>query len=82
MKTTIELPDHLLKEAKLAATQEGTTLRSLFTRALERELKQHPNPQQPWMKQFGKLSTLKNENKFVMAEIESEFNRVDEEAWM
>ncbi|MFN0130493.1 MAG: hypothetical protein ACKV19_27855 [Verrucomicrobiales bacterium] len=39
MKTTLELPDHLLAEAKAMALKNRITLKTLFTRALERELR-------------------------------------------
>lgn len=38
MKTTIDLPDDLLIEAKKHAAQARTTLRALVARALRREL--------------------------------------------
>jgi len=38
MRTTIELPDPLLKRAKIAAVERGTTLRELIGTALIREL--------------------------------------------
>ena len=38
MRTTVDLPDDLLKRAKIAAVQRGTSLRELIGRALEREL--------------------------------------------
>ena len=38
MRTTIELPDEILKKAKIRAVEEGISLKQLFTRALEREL--------------------------------------------
>lgn len=38
MRTTIELPDEILKKAKIRAVEEGVSLKQLFTRALEREL--------------------------------------------
>lgn len=38
MKTTIELADGLLRDAKAAAARRGTTLRAVITHALEREL--------------------------------------------
>jgi hypothetical protein len=38
MKTTVELPDALLRRAKIAAAQMDTTLKDIMTRALEREL--------------------------------------------
>lgn len=39
MKTTLELSDDLLMEAKALAARRRTTLKALFTRALERELR-------------------------------------------
>jgi hypothetical protein len=39
MKTTLELPDQLFIEAKAMAARRRTTLKALFTRALERELR-------------------------------------------
>jgi hypothetical protein len=38
MKTTLELPDELLIEAKTAAARRRTTLRALVESALRREL--------------------------------------------
>lgn len=37
-KTTVELPDHLYRRAKVLAVQEGKTLRALIIDALESEL--------------------------------------------
>jgi len=39
MKTTLELPDELFAEAKAVALRRRMTLKALFTRALERELR-------------------------------------------
>ena len=41
MRTTLDLPDELLKRAKIEAVERGTTLRDLVGAALERELR-HP----------------------------------------
>ena len=38
MKTTIELPDNLLRAAKAMAVRRGTTLKAIITHALEREV--------------------------------------------
>ncbi len=38
MKTTIELPDDLLIEAKAAAARRRTTLKDMITHALRREI--------------------------------------------
>ena len=43
MRTTIELPDELLKKAKIKAVEEGISLKQLFTRALENELDGSPD---------------------------------------
>jgi len=40
MKTTVELPDGLLLEAKRKALETRTTLRAILERALRRELRQ------------------------------------------
>jgi hypothetical protein len=42
MKTTLELPDDLFVEAKAVAARRRITLKTLFTRALERELRPAP----------------------------------------
>ena len=42
MKTTLELPDDLFVEAKATAQRRRITLKTLFTRALERELRPEP----------------------------------------
>jgi hypothetical protein len=39
MRTTIEIPDALLRRAKLAAVEQGTTLRDLIARGLEAVLR-------------------------------------------
>jgi hypothetical protein len=39
MRTTLDLPDDLLIEAKATAARRRITLRELFTRALERDLR-------------------------------------------
>lgn len=38
MRTTLDLPDDLMRRAKIAAVERGTTLRELVGGALEREL--------------------------------------------
>ncbi|MCY3562456.1 MAG: DUF2191 domain-containing protein [Acidimicrobiia bacterium] len=38
MRTTIELPDALLRRAKVTATREGVTLRSIIERGLRNGL--------------------------------------------
>jgi len=42
MRTTIDLPDDLLRRAKATAALQGTTLKVLVASALEKELTQAP----------------------------------------
>lgn len=59
MRTTIDLPDSILKKAKMKAIQENITLKELFIRSLEKEL-QDPqyssSSEAPWKKMQGKGS--------------------------
>ena len=47
MKTTIDIADELLDEARARAKAEGTTLRALMERGL-REVLAEPPPESPW----------------------------------
>jgi hypothetical protein len=38
MRTSVDLPDDLMREAKMVAVKRGVTLRELMSRALRREL--------------------------------------------
>lgn len=42
MRTTIDLPDELFRDAKIEAVNRGITLRELISGALEKEI--HPSP--------------------------------------
>jgi hypothetical protein len=41
MKTTVQIPDRLLKEARKLAHEEGTTLNSLVEEGLRRVISEH-----------------------------------------
>jgi len=57
MRTTIDLPDNLMKKAKKKAIEEGITLKELFTRTLEKELSGSASAQAaPWKQLHGKGS--------------------------
>jgi hypothetical protein len=61
MKTTVELPEDLLLEAKRKALETRTTLRDILERALRRELRQSgrgKTPRRPrirWVTSAGGL---------------------------
>lgn len=79
MKTTIELPDGDFRKAKALAAARGTTLKQLFTDALQEKLRRcaresaDRGPEPPWMAAFGALSDLSSEHRRVNAAIEEEF---------
>jgi hypothetical protein len=55
VKTTIDIADGLLSEAKERARQEGTTLRALVERGLSRALGEAPPSSQPFTPVTGRL---------------------------
>ncbi len=44
MRTTLDLPDELLRQVKAKAALEGSTLKQLLTRYVENGLRQMPDP--------------------------------------
>ena len=88
MKTTVEIPDPLFRQAKALSAQRGISLKQFFTEAVREQLRRKGGevplgkPQEPpWMKAFGGLSDLRRENKRIERVIEREFERIDEEEW-
>ena len=79
MKTTIELPDATLRQARILAAIRGVTLRRFFIEALEEQFRRCASdsgtrmPEAPWMGGFGALSDLSDENRRVLHVIEQEF---------
>lgn len=82
MKTTIDLPDAVFRQAKTLAAARGVTLRRFFTEALEEQLRRCAggnragNGRPPWMAGFGALSDLADEHRRVLDTIEEEFERL------
>ena len=79
MKTTIELPDVMFRQAKALAAARGVTLKRFFTEALEEQLRHCTSENRtgkaepPWMTGFGALSDLSDETRRVLSVIEEEF---------
>jgi len=82
MKTTLEIPDALFRQAKSAAAQQGIPLRALVSEALAEKLRRPPNAGKPWMKSFGKLRGLRKDLAKINRIIEEEFERIDPEDWL
>ncbi len=85
VKTTIELPDATFRQAKVLAAARGTTLKQLFTEALDEKLRRcarertGPESEPPWMAGFGALSDMSSEHRRVNAIIEEEFGKLEPE---
>ena len=82
MKTTLEIPDSLFRRAKSAAAERGITLRLFVTEAVKTKLDATGKPdRRPWMKHFGKLKDLSQENKRITKDIQDTFEQIDPEMW-
>jgi hypothetical protein len=84
MKTTVEIPDSLFRQAKAAAAQQGVSLKQFLTEAVRGQLHRASGaeaPEQPWRRAFGGLRDLRRETRRVERIIAKEFERLDEEEW-
>jgi len=83
MKTTIEIPDALLRRAKAAAARCGQSLKDFLNEALAEKLKPTsqtvPVDAPPWMAGFGELHHLGRETRRIQALIDAEFEQVEPE---
>jgi hypothetical protein len=76
VKTTIEIPDRVFREAKSTAAARGIPLRQLVSEALTEKLRPRDVKDRPWMRGFGKLRRLHKETYRINRMIEEEFGRV------
>ena len=85
MKTSIDLPDALCRQAKMLAVARGVTFRQFFIEALEEHIRQRGSGrhsgsgQPPWMAGFGALSDLGDEHHRIRKIIEEEFEKIENE---
>ena len=82
MKTTLEIPDPILRRAKSAAALRGIPLREFVTQAVKDKLVASSTPlERPWVKQMGKLKHLHEETQRINQLIEAESEKIDAEMW-
>ena len=80
MKTTVEIPDSLFREAKTAAARRGLSLKSFLTEALKEKLSRPGRGRQEgWPVPPPKLAA--GEMRRVQSAIDEEFSRIDAEEW-
>jgi len=82
MKTTLEIPDKIFRQAKSKAAEQGIPLRQFVTEAVEQKLREAKSTdEKPWMKHFGKLKHLRKETARIDKFIEEAFETIDPELW-
>jgi hypothetical protein len=82
MKTTLEIPDPVFRQAKAKAAEQGIPLRQFVTEAVENELRARPTAgQRPWIRLAGRLRHLRKETARVNQLIEREFESIEPEEW-
>jgi hypothetical protein len=83
MKTTIEIPDPLFRQAKARAAERGQTLKDFVAEALvDRLASGSPaarGASPKWMDGFGKLRRLTRETTRIQQVIDAEFDVVEAE---
>lgn len=79
MKTTVEIPDRLFREAKTAAASRGLSLKMFLTEALQEKLAGPRRPRADWPVPPPKLA--KGEMQRIQAVMDGEFSRVDPKDW-
>ena len=84
MKTTLEIPDSLLRQAKARAAEQGIPLRQFVSNGIEKELRSKSDPAE-WRKAVfelsGGLRHLKADNKRIRAIVKKEFRQIEPEMW-
>jgi hypothetical protein len=84
VKTTLDIPDAVLRQAKARAALRGISLRHFVTEAVLEKIEGAQDPakprgEPPWMRGFGALAELKDENRLVENRIAEAFESIDEE---
>ncbi len=80
MKTTIDLPESLLRATKAAAALRGESMKTFIQRAIEEQCKK-PRRQRDtgWRAVFGKGD--RQAVSAVARRVELEFEKIDEGSW-
>jgi hypothetical protein len=83
VKTTIDVPTSTLQQAKTLAEAQGISVEELLARTIEENLHCQPLPpssgERPWMKGFGALGDIKEENARILRLIQEEFEHIEPE---
>jgi len=73
MRATLEIPDNVLREARVQAALRGIPLRQFVTEAVQERLARAKPVAKPWMEAAGKLRHLHTETVRIQRIIAEEF---------
>ncbi len=80
MKTTLEIPDSVFRQAKARAAQQGIPLRQFVSEAVEEKLgASERTREKPWVRMAGGLRHLRKESARIRRLVEEEFERIEPE---
>lgn len=82
MKTTLELPDEIYRNVKARAALRGISMRQYLNEALEEKIRNESSSggagqSPPWMRGFGALADLREENRRIDGIIAEEFSEIE-----
>lgn len=83
MKTTIELPEKLLRQAKAMAAKRGTTLKEIVTDALQRLLTDpsSSSSKPEWLSLCGAFKDSPSETRRIQNMIDQDLSKIDLKDW-
>ena len=83
MKTTLEIPDALFRQAKASAALKGQSLKGFVVVALHEKLSAGRTPvaQSPWQRFFGSFRNRAAQIRNIQTRVDREFSRIDPEEW-
>jgi predicted transcriptional regulator len=82
MKTTLEIPDDLIKRTKAAAAMRGESLKEFVMEALQEHLERQTagvSSQRGWLSVFGQAQPEEVEPVEVV--VTEEFGRIEPDGW-
>ena len=80
MKTTLEIPEAVIRRAKARAAATGQTLTRLVTEALNEKLARGTTRRErPWMKFAGAFKGHRAESRRILDRISAEFEAIEPE---
>jgi hypothetical protein len=82
VKTTLEIPDPILRRPKSVAAQRGIPLRAFVTEAVTEKLEASSKEEEkPWVRLAGGLKHLHKETVRVNRIVKREFEKIEPAEW-